>query len=253
MALVVCIHSFRGGTGKSNTTANLAALLAQGGQRVAVVDTDIQSPGVHALFGLDERSVRHAINEYLWGECEIAAAAHDVTAQAGNGVSGRVFLVPASLRAGDIARVLHDGYDVDQLHSGFETLIAELGLDALLIDTHPGLNEETLLSVALSDAMLILLRPDQQDYQGTAVTVQVAGRLAVPRMLLLVNKAPASLDPVALAQQVERTYGCPVVGVLPHSDELMGLGSGALLVARFPDHPVATTLRRVVDALVAGG
>ena len=40
MSKIVSIHSFRGGTGKSNTTANLAALLAIEGRRVGVVDTD---------------------------------------------------------------------------------------------------------------------------------------------------------------------------------------------------------------------
>lgn len=46
MATVISVHSFRGGTGKSNTTANLAAVYAQQGRRVAVIDTDIQSPGI---------------------------------------------------------------------------------------------------------------------------------------------------------------------------------------------------------------
>src|SRR5262245_53203 len=52
MAKIIAIHSFRGGTGKSNTTANIAALLAADGRRVGVIDTDIQSPGIHVLFGL---------------------------------------------------------------------------------------------------------------------------------------------------------------------------------------------------------
>lgn len=41
---IVSVHSYRGGTGKSNTTANLAALLAAEGRRVGVIDTDLQSP-----------------------------------------------------------------------------------------------------------------------------------------------------------------------------------------------------------------
>ena len=48
---LIAIHSFRGGVGKSNLTANIAALLAAGGRRVGVIDTDIQSPGIHVLFG----------------------------------------------------------------------------------------------------------------------------------------------------------------------------------------------------------
>ncbi len=89
MALIVCLHSFRGGTGKSNISGNLAALLALKGRRVALVDTDIQSPGVHVLFGLDERSMRRSINEFLWGECPITDAAHDVSGAIDNPAAGR--------------------------------------------------------------------------------------------------------------------------------------------------------------------
>ncbi len=62
MSQIISVHSFRGGTGKSNTTANIAALLALEGRRVGVIDTDIQSPGIHILFGLDEAEMRYALN-----------------------------------------------------------------------------------------------------------------------------------------------------------------------------------------------
>jgi hypothetical protein len=81
MSRIISVHSFRGGTGKSNTSANLGALMAQGGLRVGVVDTDIQSPGIHVLFGLDQAHIEHSLNDYLWGKCDIEQAAHDVTGQ----------------------------------------------------------------------------------------------------------------------------------------------------------------------------
>ena len=68
---IISIHSFRGGTGKSNTTANITTLLAAQGLRVGVIDTDIQSPGIHVLFGLDEDAMGHSLNDYLWGKCTI--------------------------------------------------------------------------------------------------------------------------------------------------------------------------------------
>ena len=67
MSKIVSIHSFRGGTGKSNISANLAVLTALKGKRVGVVDTDVQSPGIHVLFGFDEDRVERALNDYLWG------------------------------------------------------------------------------------------------------------------------------------------------------------------------------------------
>ena len=153
MRAIVSIHSYRGGTGKSNTVANVAALLAQRGRRVGVADTDIQSPGIHTIFGLRETDISRSLNDYLWGNCPVRDAAYDVTPAPCAAGGGKVFLLPASIRAGDIVRILQDGYDVSLLNTGFTELSAALSLDYLLIDTHPGLSEETLLSIAVSDRL----------------------------------------------------------------------------------------------------
>ncbi len=250
MPKTVSVHSFRGGTGKSNTTANLAALLAREGFRVGVVDTDIQSPGIHVLFNLDESDMIHSLNDYLWGKCGIKDAAHDVTGRLGAAIKGQVFLIPSSIKAGEIARVLREGYDVGLLNDGFRDIIGELGLDYLLIDTHPGLNEETLLSIAISHSLVIIMRPDQQDYQGTAVTVDVARKLDVPNMMLVINKLPAAFDIEDVRARVEKTYKCKVAAVLPHSDEMMALASSGIFSLQYPDHPVTKGLEAIVKELM---
>src|ERR671912_1718201 len=111
MSRIVSIHSFRGGTGKSNTTANVASLLAAEVRRIGVVDTDIQSPGIHVLFGVDQEALSHTLNDYLWGRCPIEDAAHDVTPNLNASLEGRIFLIPSSIKPTDIARVMHEGYD----------------------------------------------------------------------------------------------------------------------------------------------
>jgi MinD-like ATPase involved in chromosome partitioning or flagellar assembly len=166
-------------------------------------------------------------------------------------VPGKVFLIPSSIKAGEIARILREGYDVGLLNEGFHSLIQDLRLDLLLIDTHPGLNEETLLSIAISDALVIILRPDQQDYQGTGVTVEVARKLDVPRMLLIVNKTPPVFDPEEVRARVEKAYNCPVAAVLPHSDEMMALASAGIFSVRNPDHAMTNDLRRVAGLLAS--
>ncbi len=60
-------------------SANLAVMVARRGYRVALVDTDIQSPGVHVLFRLDDSLIKHRLNNFLWGECRVEEAAYDVT------------------------------------------------------------------------------------------------------------------------------------------------------------------------------
>jgi septum site-determining protein MinD len=251
MATIVSIHSFRGGTGKSNATANLATLLAASGQRVGVIDTDIQSPGIHVLFGLAGDDIAYSLNDFLWRGSNIEDAARDVTPPECAATGGRLFLIPSSIKPGEIARVLREGYDAQRLTEGLRRLVTQLHLDVLLIDTHPGLHEETLLSLVIAHVLVIVLRPDQQDYEGTGVTVKVAQGLQVPRTMLVVNKTPPAFDAEAVRHKVEDAYGCRVAAVLPHSDEMMNLASEAIFVLRYPDHPMTAQYRQVAADLVA--
>jgi len=254
MGKIISIHSFRGGTGKSNITASMATLLAAEGRRIGVIDTDIQSPGIHVIFGLKEQDVKHSLNEYLWGECPIENAAHDVTANlrpdSQDGDLGKVILIPSSMKTGEIARVLREGCDVDLLRDGIRHLVKALNLDALIIDTHPGLNEETLLSIAVSDVLVVIMRPDQQDFQGTRITVEVARKLRIPRMMILVNKTPRIFELSEVAKQVTQTYNCEVASVLPYAEEMMNLGSATPFVLRYPDHPITSKLKEVATVLI---
>ena len=242
MAKIVCIHSFRGGTGKSNLTANLACTVACFGHRVGIIDTDIQSPGIHAMFGIDSDGLRPTLNEFLWGQCRIEQAAHDVTEAVKTQTdqlpeSAVVFLVPSSMRTSEIARVVREGYEVSLLNDGFHDLIGELKLDYLFVDTHPGVNEETLLSIAVSDVVLLILRPDKQDFQGISVTVELARKLDAGRILLLLNKVPPDINTVSLRERVETAYRAPVAGIFPLSIEMAHVGSSGVFCLLYPEHP----------------
>jgi MinD-like ATPase involved in chromosome partitioning or flagellar assembly len=198
------------------------------------------------IFGLRPGHSERTLNDFLWGRCAITDAACDVSALAlgtppAADPRARLFLIPSSIDSQDIGRILHDGYDVARLNEGFQQLTDTLDLDVLFIDTHPGVNEETLLSIAVSDLLLLLLRPDSQDFQGTAVTVELARRLQVP-MLAIVNKIPPGMDRQQLADHVTATYDVPVIALLPLNAEIVQVGSGGLFVNQFPDHPFTRAL-----------
>ncbi|MGH8000475.1 MAG: MinD/ParA family ATP-binding protein [Brasilonema sp.] len=259
MSKIIAIHSFRGGTGKSNLTANLAVAIAsllpsgqnaQKGNRVAVVDTDLQSPGIHALFSADENITNNTLNDYLWNRSSMSDTACDVSSHLGIEGKGKVFLIPSSINANEIARIEYEGYNVNLLNSGFRRLIEELDLDYLFIDTHPGLSRETLLSIAISDLLIVILRPDRQDFQGTAVTVDVARQLKVRNMMLVINKIPIKMDFSALQQKVEKTYKIPVAGILPLSEDMVQLGSCGLFCLQYPDHPLTVMLKHIAEKAI---
>jgi len=250
VATIVSVHSFRGGTGKSNTTANLSAIVAARGLRVGVIDADIQSPGIHVLFGLAGETGLASLNDFLWHGRPIQDVALDVTDRVGGTDGGRLYLIPSSMEPGEITRVLREGYDAQRLTQGMRELVDQLDLDVLFIDTHPGLNEETLLSLVISDVLLIIMRPDRQDFEGTGITARVAKELEVPRISIIVNKTPTDFDRESVAERVRKTYDCDVAAVLPHSDDLMRLGSEGVFCLRNPDHELTALYRELADRVV---
>jgi septum site-determining protein MinD len=251
MGKLIPVHSFRRGVGKSNIIANLSVLLAEAGKRVGVIDTDLPSPSIHIPFKVNENEMNYTLNDYLEGVADIAQTVHDVTPRLAKNLVGQIFLIPASPDIGRITRILRQGYNLDRLGDSFNRLIEILDLDALMIDTHAGLNEETLLSIAACDTLTVVLRPDQQDYQGTGLTIELARRLEVPRILLIVNEVPLAFDFVRLKAQVEQTYNCEVIAMLPHFDEVMAVANADIFALRYPDHPLTSSLRQVATMLIA--
>ena len=249
MARIIAVQSFRRGTGKSLLTVNIGALQAAAGLRVGLVDADFPTPALHLLCGLAEAPGVRTLNDYLLGRCDIEQVAHDITPLLGGDAGGRIFLMPASADIDEISRMLRKGYDLRLLDEAFQTLIEQLALDTLIVDTHAGLHEEALTLMALVDVLALVLRHDQQDYQGTAVMIEVGRRLGVPRIALIANEEPASFDPAAVRARVEQSYGCEVAGVLPHSDVLMADGPGAF-VRRYPAHPLTELIGRIAAAIV---
>ncbi len=250
MPKVISVHSYRGGTGKSNLTANLATTVAQQGYRVGVVDTDLPSPGIHNIFGLEPEMMTKTLNSYLWGEAELADGAYDVSQNLGIAGTGQLFLVPSSCRADDIARILKNGYDVRLLNDGFRQLVKTLELDYLFIDTHPGLSKETFLTIAISHCLLLIVRPDKQDYQGTAVTLDVARQLNVRHVQIVINKALSCLEPGVLRQKVEETYGVAVAGLFPLSEDIVKLASEGVFCVRYPEHPATQEFQAVARRIM---
>ena len=80
--------------------------------------------------------------------------------------------------------------------------------------------------------------------------MEVARKLTVPQMLLLVNKVPPTFDFSEVKERVEQIYDCDVAAVLPHSDEMMALASAGVFVLHYPEHQVSSQLRQVAARLL---
>ncbi|MER5931499.1 MinD/ParA family protein [Streptomyces sp. NPDC002054] len=239
MTRTVVVHSHRGGTGKSTVLANLALLLADGGRRVGVVDTDIQSPTLDLLFRLPPGG--GSLTDYLLGRCEIEAAAHPV-ARPG------LYVVPARTGTTALREIMATGYDVGLLPEGFDRFADRYALDLLLLDTHAGLNNESVTAMASADILVLLVRADRIDLSGVEETLALAGRLTCRRALVM-SMAPVGMDREPARRRAEEVYGAPLAGILPYVPEMAALYGERIFADAHPDHPLVGEFRTIITAL----
>lgn len=225
---LVLLNSFRRGAGKSTLAANLAALAHASGQRVGLVDSCFSAPALHVFFGLYNEDHRASFYDFLSGRQALEETALDVTGRLGLAEAGRLYLLPASQRIEDRLASLHYSYDLAHLAESLQLLSRSLRLDLLVVDSPAGVSENNLSLLALADTVLMTLRPEPMDFQGTAVLVDVARRLDVPQIQLVLNDVAAVYDIADLKARTEAALGCPVAAVMPHDEGLLACGSSGL-------------------------
>ena len=145
---------------------------------------------------------------------------------------------------------IRDSYEVTMMSEGFSEIMGSKDLDYLFIDTHPGLNEETFLSVALSDILFVILRPDEQDYLGTAVTLEISKKFEIPKIYLIVNKLLPKYKPKDVEKQMQKTFHVPVAGIIHFSEDFADAASKEVFVVNHPDHPFTKVIGQIYEKMI---
>jgi chromosome partitioning protein len=150
MAYRLAFISLKGGTGKSATCANVAAVLADGGRRVLVVDGDSQGAQA-AILGVE--ATAPTLYEVLIGRAEVGDA---IEATKLDGLD----LLPANLHlAGAEVELPGRGRDWQLRVREILTLL-EPHYDVIAIDAAPGLGVLPYAELLAADAAIAVLVPD---------------------------------------------------------------------------------------------
>lgn len=248
MPKTVILHAYRGGAGTSSLTANLSVLLAMRGARVGVIDADVQAPGLHLLFGIMGEALTRTFNaSYLGNGYPIAELVYDVTYLL-PGNRGHLFIVPSSATLPALTQTLKQDYDSEQLKQGSQQLIRALDLDYLFIDTYPGIDTA---SITFADSILLVMRPDQQDFQGTAMITTALKEVRSQSIRVILNQVVDRSQSQSLREQIERAYRIPVAGVFEWTKEMAQMGSSRLFCLQYPEHPLTIGMRSMIAQLVS--
>jgi len=251
LASILAVQSFKGGTGKSTITANLAVTLAKLGKRVAVIDLDLEGPGLHVIFGVGEEQVHATINDVLQNSRPVREAVIDLTEKL-HLENGCLLFCPAGYRLEEILRMVDASFDIQRFRSVLDDLAAEFGLDYLLIDSHPGIEKDTILSMALCDVVVLISRVDQQDMFGSGVMREVASQLNKPVVLIL-NMLPNSVgdkEAAKIGERMSQLFNLQVLTALPFNSDVFENLSRSVFVLERPRDPLAKRFTELAEMML---
>jgi chromosome partitioning protein len=172
---IIAVMNQKGGVGKTTTTVNLGAALAEAGKRVCLVDLD---PQAHLTinYGVDPNPDTVGLYELLLGEHSFLEAVHKI--------DDRIALVPSSI---DLA-----GAEIELVTViGRETLLkkrieaAQHDFDFILMDCPPSLGLLTLNALAVAHEVIVPMQPHFLALQGVAKlleTVQLVNKRMNPKL-----------------------------------------------------------------------
>ena len=229
MVRVYAIASAKGGVGKTTTTANLGATLADTGADVVVIDGDIGMANLGAALGV--RPHGSTLHDALGGDVEPVAAAYD-------GPSG-LTVVP-----GDTSLEAFSGADPQRLQAVVDAFD---DADFVLIDVGAGVSHETSLPLSVADAVVLVSTPERDALVDTEKTRQLTDRLggAVAGAVLTRTDAATPVEEI-----VSGTLTADVLTTIPEDEAVReSIAVGEPLVSYAPHSDAAAAYRRLVTQL----
>lgn len=168
MAKVLAITNQKGGVGKTTTSVNLAASLAEAGRRVLLVDLDPQGNATMGS-GVDKRDLKVTVYHVLLEQQTLTSA----TVPASN---GKFDLLPANRELAGAEVEL-----VDQPHreTRLKQALTEVQdqYDFILLDCPPALNLLTVNGLCAADAVMIPMQCEYYALEGLSDLVQTIKRV----------------------------------------------------------------------------
>jgi MinD-like ATPase involved in chromosome partitioning or flagellar assembly len=161
---------------------------------------------------------------------------------------GKLVFIPASYKAEEIVKVLAQGYEIGALREALGVAIQKYALDYLIIDTHPGIEKSTLLSIGVCEAVLLVTRLDSQDLFGTSVMREIARTLKKPEVLVA-NMVPPGIDGEKLQDRLKSIFPSAPSAVVPFYNDVLKSLSSEVFVLGHPEHEFASKLAPIIEQM----
>ena len=284
MKKCIAFHSYKGGTGKSTISANISVLLVQRGYNVLLLDMDVYAPTLQTYFSQEPK---YWINNFLFNTAEFENVIYDLTRLIKNFPTsqnpqqklGKLFVSFSNSSKEEITKLdgtlRQDASKLELLRKFIlikEEMSYQNDIDYIIIDTSPGIRYWSINSLAIADLILLSLKMDSIDIEGTkkmANEIYSAFTKLGTKSVLLFNRAAGYCLPPNLIQETsyapEANYAnvlteqstitdrfkkdvdMEIIGNIPCYCDIQFDNKEFLTVLKHPYHPFTHLLNNLVD------
>ncbi len=230
---------------------------------MCLLDYDFRGPSLHIMFRVQPK---RWINDFLDGECGLDDALTKIPEEQ-NG--GQLFVgcanpVSEAMRYMMTRDKKWEAKALNRILSAKRELFEERGLDALIFDTSPGMQYSSINAVATSDVVLLVMKYDDFDIEGTRELVTGITDVLGRRTGIILNRVVAAgcggpipgNEATPVIQQVSNKLERPVIGLVPCLWELQRQGSKELYASSHPQHSFVKVLENMmtqIEQMHSGG
>ena len=260
---IVSFYSFKGGTGRSTTLANVAHALAEKGLTVGCMDLDLAAPGLHMIFPNVGPAYKQSnqIHDYLRGEEElnhiddyIIDVGRRIGLTAYDAPEGDLFLMSGAIKPPGANKPYETMEKALSLKDDF---MDQQELDYLLIDSRSGLSNHMVPMFDQANFFLAFHRWTHQHKEGTIKLGEWVGSKPVTagmEMLSVASNVPGTVDESEVKEWVgNKLYSGDVADFMGYeiinSSDVLREGE-EIVVLDHPDAPVVQQFQDLADRIV---
>ena len=255
MGKIIAVHSYKGGTGKTLLSVNLAATFAKQGKKVCLFDLDFRAPSLFAILKIS--SAECWFNDYLNNTCDINKVLIDLSSR----IPGRGKLCiglanPATEAIRDMSAKDRkwEMRALGRLLHLRNALINDQQFDYIVFDTSPGLQYSSINAIVAADLVAVVTTGDRSDVDGTSRMLKELYNLFEKKTGIVLNKVldyNSEARRQELYERVKNIYQAPLLGLVPCFCDILRAEGNFIFAQDKPDHPFSMLLSEMAKKIDA--
>lgn len=254
MGKIIAVHSYKGGTGKTLLSLNLAATFAQQGKKVCLMDIDFRAPSLYTLLKMGK--LECWLNDYLNGTCEIDKVLVDLSDRIkGSGKYYVGFANPATeaIREMSAKDRKWEMRALGRLLALRNDLLNDRGFDYLIFDTSPGLQYSSINAIVAADLVVVATTFDRSDVEGTKRMLHELYDLFEKKTEVVLNKVLNDFSSKTIKgemhSKLKDMYQVPVLEIIPCFCDVLKAEGGVIFANERQSHPFTKILNEIATKI----